>query len=253
VTPWPDGETLPTREDPALALVLVPREADSAATWVFPFDRPAPPEGDDTQALAVATEDGAVVYDVAFALVWADGPTVDTVNEAYAFASCDGCAAVAVSFQVVLVLGEADVVVPQNLSAALTSSCLSCLAYAIASQLVVTLDGEPSAAALAELERIWAELGEFAAGIRDVPLDELRARLEAYRTEILEVLRADGVVPDVATPTPAPAPTRTAVPADPTPAPDPGAPADPAPTPSGTPPPPSPAPDAPTPTPTPTP
>ena len=59
------------------------------------------------------------VYDVAFALVWADGTSdVQNTNEAYALASCSACTTVAVGFQVVLVLGQANVVVPENLSAA---------------------------------------------------------------------------------------------------------------------------------------
>ncbi|WP_251043111.1 hypothetical protein [Arthrobacter sp. ISL-69] len=53
------------------------------------------------------TADGSVVYDVAFALVWAeDGEPVDTTNEAYAFANCADCAAVAVGVQVVLIVGR---------------------------------------------------------------------------------------------------------------------------------------------------
>ena len=62
-------------------------------------------------------------------------------NEAYAFASCTDCAAVAVGFQVVLIVGQADVVVPENLSAAANYNCVRCLTYALASQLVLTLDG----------------------------------------------------------------------------------------------------------------
>ena len=63
----------------------------AAPTWVFPFDRPLPPAEGDNQALAVNTEDGSVLYDVTFALVWADEDTVVNTNEAYAFASCRDC------------------------------------------------------------------------------------------------------------------------------------------------------------------
>lgn len=109
---------------------------------MFPFDKPAAPEEGGNQSLAVNTKDGSVVYDVAFALVWAeDGDDVRNTNEAYAFASCKDCAAVAVGFQVVLIVGQADVVVPENLSAAANYNCLRCLTYALASQLVLTLDG----------------------------------------------------------------------------------------------------------------
>ncbi|HJQ42865.1 MAG TPA: hypothetical protein VJ831_07265, partial [Jatrophihabitantaceae bacterium] len=90
-TLWPSASagSLPTKDRPALALVLVPRDGDtSKPTWVFPFDRPAPPGPGDNQALAVNTTNGSVVYDVAFAMVWADSDTVLNKNEAYAFASC---------------------------------------------------------------------------------------------------------------------------------------------------------------------
>ncbi len=48
------------------------RRRRAPPSWVFPFDQPAAPEEDGNQSLAVNTTDGSVVYDVAFALVWAD-------------------------------------------------------------------------------------------------------------------------------------------------------------------------------------
>jgi putative peptide zinc metalloprotease protein len=185
---WQASGEPPTADAPQLAVVMVPANRDpSLPSWVFPFDAPDAPEPGDTQSLAVATEDGSVVYDVAFALVWADGDATN-VNEAYAFASCRGCAAVAIAFQVVLVAGTADVVVPQNLSAAVTYNCVQCVTYALASQLVVTLDGPLDAATAAELDALWREIEEFARGIRDVPLAEVQARLEEYRGRVAEVL-----------------------------------------------------------------
>ena len=130
-TIWPeDAGPLPTADRPALAMLLVPAanggtaDADgdtgagdaaaAAPTWVFPLDRPPAPREGDNQALAVNTEDGSVAYDVTFALVWADEDAVLNRNEAYALASCRDCRTVAVAFQVVLVLGSVDVVVPQK-------------------------------------------------------------------------------------------------------------------------------------------
>ena len=148
---WPDdGGPLPTADDPALAMVLVPRgdgagggdraraRGGEAPTWVFPFDRPLPPGEGDNQALAVNTEDGSVRYDVSFALVWVDDDTALNRNEAFAAASCRGCTTVAVAFQVVLLVGSVDVVVPQNLSTAVNYACLECVTYALATQLVVS-------------------------------------------------------------------------------------------------------------------
>ena len=206
---WPAGAEMPTRESPRLSMLLVPRDSaaavpagatgsgssDSSATapsWVFPFNRPGAPKPDGNQALAVNTTDGSVVYDVAFALVWAEeGEPVDTRNEAYAFASCQGCAAVAVGFQVVLIVGQADVVVPENLSAAANYNCLDCLTYALASQLVLTLDGPLSDGGMARLESLWDEIADFGRNIQNMPLSEIQSKLSEYKDRIAAIIRAD--------------------------------------------------------------
>jgi len=202
-TIWPDdGGPLPTADDPALAMVLVPRSsggdgagtaggASSAPTWVFPFDRPLPPGEGDNQALAVNTEDGSVVYDVSFSLVWVDHETALNRNEAFAAAACRDCRTVAVAFQVVLLVGSVDVVVPQNLSTAVNYACLECVTYALATQLVVTVPGPLSDAATQELSAIWAELQEFGEQIEGLPLAELRDRLTDFEARILDVVRPD--------------------------------------------------------------
>lgn len=244
-TVWPADTTRPTRDEPQLALVLVPRDdpadgetaaaSDSAPApaWVFPFDRPLAPGDGDNQALAVNTQDGSVVYDVAFALVWVEDDTVLNTNEAYAFASCRDCAAVAVGFQVVLVLGQADVVVPQNLSAAVNYNCVDCVTYALAKQLVVTLDGPLSDVGMARLNALWREIGRFGRNIEGVPLSELQSRMEGYQDRILQIIERDRrrapTERPAADPTPttspsatptesaSPTPTATAGPAGPTP------------------------------------
>jgi putative peptide zinc metalloprotease protein len=199
---WPEGARRPTRDEPQLSMVLVPRQAATAGTagaaapaapsWVFPFDKPAAPEDDGNQSLAVNTTDGSVVYDVAFALVWADdGDTVDTKNEAYAFASCADCAAVAVGFQVVLIAGQTDVIVPENLSAAANYNCLRCLTYALASQLVLTLDGPLSTDGMARLNALWQEIAAYGKDLRNQPLSEIQGRLSAYKEQIMAVIKAD--------------------------------------------------------------
>jgi putative peptide zinc metalloprotease protein len=221
VTGWADDEARPTREQPRLALVLVPRGYDTAGParpdapavgaaesgapaegaaepepasypWVFPFDKPLAPGEGDNQALAVATTDGTTTYDVAFALVWVDGdvPALNR-NEAYAFASCTDCTAVAVGFQVVLVVGDNHVAAPQNISAAVNYECVNCLTYALAMQLFVTVPGPLSEAAMAELDELWAEIAEFGENIEDVPVTEIQARLTGYEQQILQVIEED--------------------------------------------------------------
>ncbi len=226
---WPDGTPLPTQERPQLALVLVPADgagtattspADRAAeagddadagatpdgevpeegevataaddTWIFPFDEPLPPDEEDNQALAVNTTDGTASYAVAFALVWADGTEVaDQTNEAFAAASCTGCAAVAVAFQVVLAVGDNDTAVPVNTAVAASYECTSCVTFALAVQLFVTLDEMPSAQAREEIEAVWADALELGAGVPDMPLGDLQAELSSFEEQILAILEED--------------------------------------------------------------
>ena len=207
-TIWPADVELPSADSPQLAVVLVPRgttdgqqepgqqgagaaAGQEAPTWVFPFNRPLPPGEGDNQALAVNTTDGGTVYDVAFALVWADGDSVLNTNEAYALASCKECQTVAVAFQVVLVVGQVDVVVPQNLSAAVNYSCVECVTYALATQLVLSLPESLDPRSLAELEALWREIAAFGVSLEGVPLSELQARLSAFEAQILEIVRTD--------------------------------------------------------------
>jgi putative peptide zinc metalloprotease protein len=204
---WPSGGALPTAERPRLAVVMVPRDAQEGTaqpatqsgppTWVFPFDRPLPPADGDNQALAVNTTDGSTQYDVAFALVWADEDTVVNANEAYAIASCTGCRTVAVAFQVVLVVGQADIVVPENVGVAVNYACVACVTQALATQLVVTLPGPLGDDALSDLAALWREIAAFGETIEGLPLSEVRSRLTEYERRILEVL---GVDPTAGTP-----------------------------------------------------
>lgn len=180
--------------------------------WVFPFDQPLAPEPGDNQALAVNTEDGTIVYDVAVAMVWVEGgEDALNTNEAYAFASCTTCASVAVAFQVVLVIGDNDVAVPQNLAGAVNYDCVNCLTYAIAQQLFITLDGPLSDEAMQQLDAIWQQIAAFGAGIADVPLDDIDDQLDAFEQEILEIIEADrpGTLPEAPTATASPSGTAT--------------------------------------------
>jgi putative peptide zinc metalloprotease protein len=224
VTVWPaDAGEPPSADRPALSLVLVPRspatpDGTPAPTWVFPFNRPAAPGAGDNQALAVNTTDGTVVYDIAFALVWADENTVLNKNEAYAFASCTACRATAISFQVVLILGNAQVVVPQNISAAVNYDCLACVTQALAVQLVLSLPAVPSAAQVADIQALWGEIQAFAEQLRGLSFAEIRSRLVDYEKRLLQVVAkhapAAGAVPSASSG--AASPSESASPSAPT-------------------------------------
>jgi putative peptide zinc metalloprotease protein len=97
----------------------------------------------------------------------------------------------AVAFQVVVLVGSVDVVVPQNISAAVNYACVECVTYALATQLVVSTPGPLSEDGMARLAEVWEELRAFGEQIEGVPLAELRDRLTAFEQQILDVVRAD--------------------------------------------------------------
>jgi putative peptide zinc metalloprotease protein len=188
-TVWANStESLPTKEHPKLSVVLSPR-SPGAPTWVFPFNKPAPPGAGDNQSMAIVTEDGSTVYDVAFALVWVTGDTVLNSNEAYAFASCTRCRAVAVSFQVLLVVGSANVVAPQNISAAVNYNCIQCVTEALAVQLVLTLPTMPEGDVLAQLNALWGRIATFGDNLEGLTFAEIKARIEEFEREILSTVQ----------------------------------------------------------------
>jgi putative peptide zinc metalloprotease protein len=193
-----DAEPVPetTGESGHWVLVLVPQtEAPSLvgtpplSDWIFPFDPPSPPREGDNQALAVNTQDGSRVVDVALALVWVtDGGPVDQWNEAYALASCTGCETTAIAFQTVIIVGYAQVVTPGNAAVAFNYLCVECRTQALAVQLIATLGGMPDDEALAALAEVWMQLEQLSQNFELAPLEQIYADLVATQTAILEIL-----------------------------------------------------------------
>lgn len=129
------------------------RPTSPAPATAFPFKLPPPPGPHGTQAVAVGTHSGGVTYHVAYSLVTVTGgaPVTET-NAAYALADCKRCTTVAVSFQVVLVIGQSNVITPVDKAVALNYNCPACSTTAVANQIVVTLKSKASPALLAELK-----------------------------------------------------------------------------------------------------
>ena len=157
----------------------------------FPFALPSAPRPGDNQALAVNGTDGSTVYDVAVALVTlTDGADVRNANTAWALASCTRCTTVAVAFQVVLVVGQSDVVVPVNAAVAANSACISCLTQALAVQLVVTLKDLPSDEVRTKLDAALAQLD----ATKSLDAQQLYDDLMGVQQQVLTVLTDAGLV-----------------------------------------------------------
>jgi len=89
-------------------------------------------------------------------------------------------------------VGSVDVVVPQNIAAAVNYACVECVTVALATQLVVSLDGPLDEAGQRELAEIWAELQDLAEAVPTLSLADLRDRLDEYEARIVAVVRANG-------------------------------------------------------------
>jgi len=185
-----------------------PSSAAPVPAAAFPFKLPSKPGPNDSQALAVNSTDGGITYDVVYSLVTVqNGDTVDETNSAYALASCNACTTLAVSFQLVLVVGQSDIIKPINVAEALNANCPYCVTVAIAHQLVISLRSVPSDELL---RRLTAELAKLDA------IDELgtspaeaAALVNQVQKEIEDELDASGLRIPSATPTPAAAATAT--------------------------------------------
>src|SRR3954471_8849834 len=180
----------------------------------LPFKLPDAPKAGDSQALATNTTDGGIVYDVAYSLVTVSGGApVDNENSAYALASCHACTTLAVSFQLVLIVGQTDTITPINVAEALNLKCPECITTAIAKQLVVSIRSAPSAELL---RRLTAELRKLDAIDASDPPAEVLAQVNAVTDAIQRALDESGLTYPKATPTPAPgetsAPTSSSTP-----------------------------------------
>jgi putative peptide zinc metalloprotease protein len=144
---------------PAAAAGGSPPSPTTITTTAFSFKLPSAPGPGGTQAVAVNTTNGGVKYNVAYALVTVrDGAPVQNTNGAFAFANCVACTTVAVSFQVVLIVGQSNLIAPINAAGALNGNCPACITTAIADQIVVTLTAQPSPELLAKLQDALKQL-----------------------------------------------------------------------------------------------
>ena len=208
----PDAGKAAALDDPGVAAPARPTTTEpladepSTPTAQLPFMLPDAPGSGDSQALATNTEDGGIVYDVAYSLVTVSGGApANNENSAYALASCNACITLAVSFQLVLVIGQSDHIAPINVAEALNLDCASCITTAIAKQIVISVTSVPSDVLL---QRLTTELKKLdAIDTSDSPAEVL-AQVNAVTDAIQHQLDDSGITYPKATPTPTPAGTR---------------------------------------------
>jgi putative peptide zinc metalloprotease protein len=173
--------------------------ATAAAVLGLALLTPAAPAGaqESNEAIAVNTEDGASLFRLAFSVRRVQQGVVDETNTAAALASCTDCQTVALAFQVVLVTGDADVLVPENRAYAVNVACAECLTYASATQLVLGTDGPIRLTSdgyrrLAALQRDLRALEEQ---LPDMDVVELDAAVQQAKAELIAVFSEEVVEP----------------------------------------------------------
>ncbi|HEX3807919.1 MAG TPA: hypothetical protein VHV52_14180 [Gaiellaceae bacterium] len=203
------GTTSAQTSAPSTGTPATPTTSTSSAT-AFPFTLPSPPGPGDSQALAVGTKDGGVTYDVAYSLVTVrNGAPVTNTNSAFALASCNACTTVAVSFQIVLIIGESKDIAPINAAVAGNANCPACMTTAIAEQIVVTLVREPSQQLVNELEAQLKQLNALSAlGANGTPA-AVAADVADVQQQVVSELNSSGLLAHPISTTSAPTATAT--------------------------------------------
>lgn len=181
-----------TTSPPPATSTPTAQESKPRTATAFPFKLPAEPREGDTQAVATGKVDGAVTYDIAYAVVTVkDGADVTQRNGAYALASCKACTTIAVSFQVVLVVGQSNLIAPVNVAQALNVGCPYCITAAFADQMVVSLTDDPSPELLERLQDALERLD--ALGSQGASPAEVAKELEDIRREVDQALDDSGL------------------------------------------------------------
>ena len=161
----------------------------------FPFQLPSAPGPGGPQALATNTKDGGVLYDVAYSIVTVqDGAPVTNTNSAFAIAHCKACTTVAVSFQIVLVIGQSKIIAPINAAGALNYDCTACLTTAVADQIVVTLKSQPSKELAAQLAADLKQLDALPGLGSDATPAAVASAVAAVQQEIETQLHDSGLL-----------------------------------------------------------
>ena len=151
------------------------------------------PGTEDNAAVAVNTEDGASVFRLAFSVVMVANGVVDQTNAAYALARCSDCQTVALAFQVVLVIGDAAVVTPENTAVAYNDQCSECLTYASATQIVLGFDGPVrfTAEGRQRLAALYSSLKDLEEQVGSLSASELNAAVAAAKAELVSILSTE--------------------------------------------------------------
>jgi hypothetical protein len=172
----------------ALALVLGPSLAARADDDHDQALRGATTATFDDQKVVELTTQGATKGRSGLAFHQTNALSVTATNAAVAYTSCDGCRAVALSFQVVVADGGPTAIDVGNLAAAVNEGCTGCESLAVAYQVVLTSDRR-----LRLTDTGRRELADLRGQLRalshsDQPLTDVAAQAQSLMAGVATVL-----------------------------------------------------------------
>lgn len=156
----------------------------------------APAEAGDTKTVRtdVTVEvhrDGQSKARSALKLARTSSPDVSALNRAYAYAQCDGCRAVAASFQVVLANNAPTNVAADNAAFASNENCTRCETVAIAYQFVVVNPHRSQLTPTGAVRLARARLALLQLTRSGRPAAEITAEAEGLAAEVASILTTE--------------------------------------------------------------
>jgi putative peptide zinc metalloprotease protein len=141
---------------------------------------------------------GTSVFDLALGLRENATDTIDESNSAVAYSTCDGCRAIAIAFQVVIVQGRPSTIVPENVAVAVNEGCSGCSSLALAHQFVVG-KGRPARITKTgrrELLDVTEDLVRLERSYKRFTNAEIEARVDADAAKVRAILDTELVAVD---------------------------------------------------------
>jgi hypothetical protein len=170
------------------ALVLVLTQANAALAHERRGDDSA--TFDDQRVVELTTE-GATKGRAGLAFHQTRADQVTATNAAVAYTACDGCRAVALSFQVVVADGAPTSLDVGNLALAMNENCTGCESVAVAFQVVLASDRR-----LVLTQTGRQELADLRTQLRglarsDLPVMEIESQAQSLMAGVADVLASE--------------------------------------------------------------
>lgn len=158
------------------------------------FVAPVPAGASDSNVAYAANEtDGTAVASTSVQFRMVANGIVDQKNAAYAVARCTDCQTFAAAFQLVVINGGYDTLVPHNKAYSSNILCEECLTWAAAKQVIVASEGPASLTGNGH-RRMRALEDRLAAIEADLPHLSLAAvadRVDSAFEELLDIARTE--------------------------------------------------------------